>query len=101
MVRYPDTLTVTWKTEGEYDDTTGDFTPGDVETYDIEGRAEANGQGQLIGLTDGSQVLYAWQFRCQLQEFEAPFGAEAVLSNGWSGTVKRQVNNQTHTLIWL
>jgi hypothetical protein len=94
-------MTLKWTEEGEYNNTTGDYTPGDTETYEVQGRAEANGQGQLIGLTDGSQVLYAWQFRCPLQDFEAPFGAEVELCNGWKGTVKRQVNNQTHTLIWI
>ena len=100
MVRYPHTLTVTFRADGTYDPT-GDYTPGATSTYEIEGRAEANGAGKMIALEGGAQIVYNFMFYCEDQHFELPYNADATLSTGWSGTVKRMANNQKGTMIWL
>ena len=104
MVRYPHTLIVKWQTEGGFDDD-GNYQSGTAVEKSIEGRADVAGSGSLVSMEDGSQVSYGWDFFTQVQEFEAPFNAQAELKEGdvtlWKGTVKRFANQQKHTRIWL
>lgn len=100
MVRYPDILTVSYLSEGTYDGT-GDYVVGDTITETVQGRAEPNGKGAQVMLADGAMIVYSYLFYSEVQHFEAPFNSEVTLSNGWTGTVKRQANNQKSTLIWL
>ncbi len=104
MVRYPHILEVSWKTETTFD-ATGLPIEGTAVSHDIEGRAEANGKGNLVRTEDGAQIVYDWTYFCDRQAFEAPFGAEATLKEDgtavWSGTVKRHANWQKGTQIWL
>jgi hypothetical protein len=104
VVRYPHTLELTWQEDGRFSATTGDFVEGEEHTETIEGRAEANGKGSLVGLQDGSQIVYNYTFYCQPQD-EVPFGAKAELYDGTTlrhtGTVKRMASAQKHCLIWL
>ncbi len=105
MVRYPHTLTISYRSEGSYDDSTGDFTAGTEVQEIVTGRAEANGKGSLIRTEDGAQIVYDWQFYAKRQDFEAPFNSKAVLKKGsdtiWEGTVKRHAPHQTGAQIWL
>ena len=101
--RYPHTLVLNWSSDGSYD-SDGDYSPGDSQELSIDGRAEANGKGELIKLEDGSQIMYAWTFFCQPSETEPPFGAKATLTHNtgtWIGTVKRAAINQRGMQIWV
>lgn len=101
MVRYPDTLVVTWTGDGSFG-TAGNYTAGSTVSKTIEGRAEANGKGNLIRTNDGAQIVYDYMFYSEKQDFQAPFGASADLNSGkWKGTVKHHVNSQVKTRIWL
>jgi len=86
--------------DGTYDPT-GDYFPGGTAEYYIEGRAEPNGEGRMITLEGGAQIVYNYMFYCRDQYFELPYNANAQLNSGWQGTVKRMANNQTGTVIWL
>lgn len=103
MVRHPHTLVLSWKEEGTFSG--GDYSPGTAASQTIEGRAEANGKGNLIRTEDGAQIVYDWTFHCRPADFDAPFGADAELKQGsatfWKGKLKRQANAQKHTRIWL
>ena len=100
MVRYPDTLVITYQEDGTFTD--GDYTAGSEVEKTIEGRKEANGKGSLIATEDGAQIAYDYVFYSELQEFEAPFNSAANLNDGeWTGKVKRQANSQTKSRIWL
>ncbi len=100
MVRYPDTLVLTWQKDGTF--SSGDYTAGSTVTKTIEGRKEANGKGNLVRTQDGAQIVYDYMFFCERQEFTAPYNSGANLNSGeWTGTLKRQANHQTTTQIWL
>ncbi len=103
MDRYPHTLALNWTTDGDFDGT-GDYVPGETTEVEIEGRAEANGKGNLVRAEDGSQILYAWEFFFQPVDTDIPFGAAATLTHEtgtWTGTVKRAAVNQKGARIWL
>lgn len=104
MVRYPHTLSLSWETGGGLN-ASGYYDAGTTAMHSIPGRAEANSKGALIGLTDGSQIAYSWEYYCRPQLFEAPYGCDAQLLEGtavvWEGTLKRHVNNQKGAKIWL
>ncbi len=100
MVRYPDTLVLTYQEDGTF--SSGNYTAGDEVIETIKGRAEANGKGDLIRTEDGAQIIYDYMFYCDKQDFTAPFGSNANLNSGqWTGTVKRHANHQTTAQIWL
>jgi len=102
MDRYPHTLAVSWTEEGTFVD--GEYTPGDAKELTLEGRAEANGRGNLIRTDDGAQIVYAWVFYLTPTDENIPMGAEATLTHEtgtWSGTVKRLGVNQRGAQIWL
>ena len=100
--RFPDTIVITWKSDGTYTDLTGDYTAGTTITKTVTGRKEPNGGGRLIALEDGGQIVYNWLFICKKQDFTAPINADVSINSGeWTGKVKRQVNDQTGTRIWL
>lgn len=103
MVRYPHTLLVNWTGEGDFDGT-GEYVPGESTELEIQGRAEANGKGNLVRAEDGSQIVYAWTFYCHPPETDIPFGAEATLTHEtgtWKGTIQRLAVNQKGAQIWL
>lgn len=103
MDRYPHTLSIAWTTGGDFDGT-GEYIPGETTAVEIEGRAEANGKGNLVRADDGSQIVYAWAFFCYPPETDIPFGAAATLvheTGTWTGTVKRAAVNQKGAQIWL
>lgn len=102
MVRHPHTLSVTYQSEGTW--ANGNFVPGTTTTLSIKGRAEANGQGSLVNLEDGSTIVYNWAFYFTPITQEIPFGASATLTHNtgtWSGTIKRSAINQKGGQIWL
>jgi len=103
MVRYPHTLTVEWDTTGDFN-ASGHWEPGTAVSHDIEGRAEANGKGNLVRTDDGAQIVYDWSFYTGTITIDIPHGAEATLVHNtgtWEGTVKRAAVNQKGVQIWL
>jgi len=104
VVRYPHILDVTWQEDGRFSGTTGDYVEGEEYSVSIKGRAEANGKGNLVRLTDGSQIVYDYTFFCEPQE-EVKFGSEAILKEGgevkYAGTIKRMASAQKHCQIWI
>jgi hypothetical protein len=104
MVRYPHTLDVSWQEDGHFSSTTGDYVEGEEYSVSIKGRAEANSKGNLVRLTDGSQVVYDYTFFCEPQE-ELRFGSKAELYEGsvlkYKGTIRRMASAQKHCQIWL
>ncbi len=103
MVRHPNILTVNWELPGDFN-STGHWVPGTTVSHDIEGRAEANGKGNLVRTDDGAQIVYDWSFYTGPIDIDIPYGAEAELVHNtgtWEGTVKRAAVNQKGTQIWL
>lgn len=102
MVRYPHTLIVTYKGETTFVD--GMPVAGSDVEKTITGRAEANGQGNMVRTEDGAQIVYNWSFY-SLPTDEVPYGATAELKEGtdtlWTGTVKRHAPGQKTSQIWL
>lgn len=100
MVRYPDSLVITYREDGTFTD--GDYTVGTAVSHTVDGRAEVNSKGNLIKTNDGAQIMYDYMFYSEKQEFTAPFGALVDLNSGeWTGTVKNHVNSQVKSRIWL
>lgn len=104
MVRYPHTLEVSYREEGSFNEA-GDYTVGTAVSVSIEGRAEANGKGNLVRLEDGSQIVYDWMFYAEHMDDRIPYNADAELKEGdtsfWTGNVKRMAKRQRGTQIWL
>jgi len=104
MVRYPHTLSVSYRGSGSYDGT-GDYQVGSVTSMDITGRAERNSKGSLITLNDGAQVTYSWEFYTQALSYSIPFNADAELSDEdgtfWRGQFLGMSKTQAGTKIWL
>lgn len=103
MERYPHTLNVKWTDDGSYD-SDGDYVIGTSQEIDIEGRAEANGKGNLVRTEDGGQVVYAWDFFFEPISEDIPFGADATLTHEtgtWNGKVQRVAVNQRGARAWL
>lgn len=100
MVRYPDTLVVTYQEDGAFTD--GNYTAGSEMQKTIKGRKEANAKGSLIATEDGAQIAYDYVFFAEWQEFEVPFNSVANINDGeWVGKVKRHANSQTKSRLWL
>lgn len=105
MVRYPHSVTVTWKGEPVKNESTGEYTAGATITHTAQCSIAQNSKGMKVGTTGGQMVDYSYSASMELQSWVAPFGASAVLTleDGTviSSTVKRMLNRQTHSKIWL
>lgn len=100
--RYPDRLTINYRLAGSFSENTGDFIQGTSVSHTINGRAEPNGSGLMITLVNGLKYVYNYLFIAKKQTFISPMNADAYLNSGeWEGEVKRHVNDQTGTRIWL
>jgi Flp pilus assembly protein TadG len=98
--RYPHTAVIEWKGNPTQDNATGNWTAGTTITKTIKGRADINGSGSMVGLADGTQIVYNYIFVTSVQDFTAPYDAKITIGD-IKGTVKRHVNNQTGGRIWL
>ena len=104
MVRYPHSITVSWQGDPVRDDATGNYTAGALVTHTIECSISQNSNGSKIGI-DGQMIDYSSIALMELQNWTAPNGANAVVTfeDGTviNDTVKRMMNRQTHSKIWL
>lgn len=97
-------LVVTVMEAGTYNEETLEFTAGEAQEIEIEGRAERS-RGGLVTLTDGSTVNYTYDFYSKRSTDNIPFGSNAILYNGdaevWKGKTKGSPLTQSGTVIWL
>ena len=99
--RYPDTAVIEWRSDAVQNETTGNWTQGQLISKTIRGRADVNGTGSLVGLEDGNQVVYNFVFVTTVQDFVAPFDARITINGTIKGKVMRHANHQTGASIWL
>lgn len=100
--QYPHKLTATI-VSGSTQDENGNWVPGTSETKEADCRAEANGRGDIIHLSDGSQYVFAWIVYMPKGATPIPEGAEvtATSSPAASGQVKRFSQGQLNSRLWL
>lgn len=101
VTQYPHTITLSLKAEPAQSED-GTLTAGaELEPLTIRCRAEANGSGKKIAGTDGTLTDYTWDIFAPRQTAEIPEGTPYLLNGAITGTVKRAINNQFNTRIWL
>ena len=105
MVRYPHTVSISWKSEGTNDEDSGDYAEGSDNSHTVSCSVSGNRSGKKIGSDDGKLIEYSKSLIMPQQLWIAPFGAEVILvmENGLSTneTVKLMHNFQTYSQIWL
>jgi hypothetical protein len=101
--QYPDSVVVTVNTDPTEVD--GVYTSGSATSYTFKGRAEENGSGRKLIGPDGSEMDYTFIYYMPATGTQIPEGSDFVLSKVNNpvvrGKVKRAVNNQLNSRLWL
>ncbi len=105
MVRYPHSVTVSWQGDPVKNENDGTYTPGATISHTAPCTISQNSEGKRISTEDGKMVEYSCSVIMELQTWNAPFEAGAVLTleggATFTTTVKKMHNFQTYSKIWL
>lgn len=105
MVQYPDSIVITVLGTPTQNATTGEWTKGTNTVYTLDCRVEANVEARKITGHDGIMIDYIFDCYLPLMVTVIPVGSTFVLnslSNGSIlGSVKRSLNGQLNSRLWL
>lgn len=106
VIQYPYTLKVFQETETEFDENTGEWSPGRSEWVDFgKCRDEINGGGSRITTADGENYVYSAVIYCPKTTPKIGNGAKVEVWDGeekrMSGNVVRFGKGQLNARIWL
>ena len=101
MIQYPHILTATI-VSGSVQDDDGNWIPGTSESVELPCRAEPNGSGRFINLSDGSQYMFAWTVYFPKGTAPIPDGAEVSITSSpeAKGNVRRFSQGQLNSRLW-
>lgn len=101
--QYPDSIIVTVNADPSEVD--GVYSSGASTSYTFNGRAEENGTGRKLIGPDGSEMDYSFVWYMPATTTQIPEGADFVLTKVNNptvrGKVKRSVNGQLNSRLWL
>jgi hypothetical protein len=101
--QYPDSIVVTVSLDPT--ETDGVYASGTATSYTFPGRAEENGSGRKLIGPDGSEIDYAFIYYMPATGAIIPEGSDFVLTKlnnaAVRGKVKRAVNGQLNSRLWL
>ena len=100
--QYPDSIIITVSSSSETD---GIYASGTNTNYTFKGRAEDNGSGRTLTGADGSEISFDFIYYMPATGTIIPEGSDYVLSkinnSTVRGKIKRAVNGQLNSRLWL
>lgn len=101
--QYPDSIVITVNADPSEVD--GVYASGTATDYTFKGRAEENGSGRKLVAPDGSEIDYAFIYYMPATRTQITEGSDFVLTKVNNptvrGKVKRAVNGQLNSRLWL